>query len=318
MKYTMSIVIVIAYSSICACTNLEDKTDRLALASSLDDKNEDSEGSTPTQEGLRDWFDVLPDMQDCVGLRNVSIVADWPDVPKGTVGADTPYNEDGMTDKPTDPSCFLARFGRVAEVSIDAIVREYIHETLGTTHWTVYRLAVVETISGEDLPGTVYAATVTGRCNWNAGQKGSCYSYPAAKRTVGEGGIALLDSLGYDPIMAQANLGEENTALTVIPARVLSFGVFLPEINGTLDADRENEILGALVGPSFDKNNLLNYIARSSEVTCHQNPSVCGNCDTSQACYGKSFDPPCICINDWQGCMELPAEEPNRCQLFSP
>jgi hypothetical protein len=267
------------------------------------------------------WQDIKPERTLCPSTRATSRVIKWPRIEYIDHRSDSsPSNEYHLVDEPAHPSCVLGRHARIALVRIDAIVRDYMNPQTGTTNWTVYRLEVFQVYRGGELPQYIYAASVTGTCSWIDGNRQDCRSYPTALRSEGETGIALFDSLGYDPIYAQANLTEENAQKTVIPARVLSFGVFLPKKEGGfLDLSRESRPLERLIGEEASASELVGYISSIDDgVECPQQPSTCGNCSTAENCLGKSFNPPCRCINDWVGCDLLPIEDRQFCSIFEP
>ncbi len=297
------------------CTWSEDN-DPLGNHSTAIASQETPSESAPDQS----WQDFKPDRAPCPSILEKSSVSEWPQVEEVDHRNDpSPSNDYHLVGEPEHPACVLGRHARIASVRIDAIVRDYMNPLTGTNNWTVYRLEVSQAHKGGALPRYVYAAAVTGICSWTSGTRQNCRSYSTALRRVGETGIALLDSLGYDPIYAQAQLAEENVRTTVIPARVLSFGVFLPaKVNGYLDLARESRLLKRLVGEEASASELLSHISSTESVECPQRPSVCGNCDTSEICLGRSFDPPCGCINDWAGCKTLPEEENQFCRIHDP
>ncbi|HOX59288.1 MAG TPA: hypothetical protein PLC99_20590 [Verrucomicrobiota bacterium] len=294
--------------------NTKQTTGQSALGESFNTEDSPDQPNT----GSRLWKTEIPKKELCGSISDVSLASTWQleSIPGDSTG---PFNEDSFAEAPEDIACILGRSSRVAIVTIEGIIRDYINEEHGTKNWTIYRLQVHETISGRLLPNTIYAAAITGRCQWNSYGTKSCRRYSTSLRTVGEKGIALLGHLGYDPIRAQATLDGSSGLFPVIPARILAFGLFLPEKDsGNLDSQRENTLFGGLTAQEVPYDSIRSAVERIGSAECPQAPTVCVDCDTSQACLGSSFEQPCGCINDLGGCLELEPEDARYCQLFDP
>lgn len=223
-----------------------------------------------------------------------------------------------------DPVCIFQKASRIAVVTIDAIVRDYGDPNVNENFWTVYRLKVHQILKGGYLNETIYAGVVTGCLNCGTdvrpGVPGAQdYSYPTAERKVGERGVAMLFQLGRDPIRV-VGLSSESTDQRIVPARVMSFAIFLPEKeNGKLDSGRENSDLLRLTGGEITYKGLEFMISRIGKLeSCvYGGPTTCHSCDTSEECF--EFEPePCRCVANYTNCRELPPEDPERCRLFEP
>jgi hypothetical protein len=258
------------------------------------------------------WLDLALS-QDAIDppLGEQSVTASLPLAPPLVTYEDQPPD--------TDPVCHVQRHSKIARVTIDAIVRDYHNPNWDDQHWTVYRLRVQQTIKGSALPEVVYSATVTG-CFACRDFDQANYAFPASRHKVGEQGVAFLSQYGLDPIRPRALVGTNEKPL-FLPARVMFFGMFLPERpDGTLDGGRGGSNFAQLVGESFSYQDLEDLISRIGTVKSCEigGPTRCDACDTSQHCY-EDFQPsPCACANDYEGCTQLPPEDPIRSRLYQP
>lgn len=245
-------------------------------------------------------------------MGNTAIASTWPAL------TSEPSYEDGQVPSPKSPACYYGRFSRIAVVTIDAIVRDYGNELLGDVQWTVYRLRVKETLMGDALPDTLYGAAITGAIKHLPGDMLK-HGYPSSNRKVGDTGIALLDTLGYDPIRAQAQLRSDSyDPLSIIPARVMNFAIFLPAVgDGVFDSSAENRHLGELTESEVVYVDLIRDIGLIDDL-CTDSCKESRKCGTSEIFLGKGFDPSCACINDWTGCADLAVESPTISGLYQP
>jgi hypothetical protein len=270
---------------------------------------------TQDHEARPAWLDLALS-QDAIDppLGEQSVTASLPLAPPRVTYEDQPLD--------TEPVCWVQRHSKIARVTIDAIVRDYHNPMYDDQHRTVYRLRVHRTIKGKALPEVVYGKAETGcyACRDYEPYEQLDLAFPSSRRRVGETGVAFLSQGGMDPIRPIALAGTDIEPKH-LPARVLYFGWFFTERpDGTLDAERDLPIFYELVGPAFSYQVLDELIARIGSVSpCYfGGPTRCDECDTSQHCYEYFQPSPCACANDYEGCTQLPPEDPIRSRLFQP
>jgi|GEM_PF-6962022 len=318
IDYSLSLVILLlTFFLICSCTDDNESindgdVDIDVESAEIDadmDQDADEQETTDIVDTSRGWMELVDQDTPDPEMTNISVTSEW----EAFVPVDSYEGQPGYE----NAECYLQRFSRIAYVTIDGIVRDYGNPEFANDHKTVYQLTIHDTLSGGELPQTLFASTATGCYFCNDGSKNK--SYPNAQRTRGESGIALLSSYGRDPIRGLALSGDAE-AMRYIPARVMKFGVFFPEkADGSFDTSKESIFFKETIGDSITREELEQKIAAFGTVDeCSGSVSVCMECGTAQACMGKGVSVPCVCTNELKGCEELKTEEAGYSRLYRP